>query len=206
MPMTPRIARRAWLQAAMPLRRSSERKLRSASSKTCHCASCAAPEASVSAERGALVLFLALLLWAPFPLGSNRAWAWTILEAGLFLCAALWTIGWMQRRHGSLAVVRAAWPAFALLAAWLAYLALHWTPLPAGLVRALSPQAAAVHALAGPYSAADGAWITFSVDPNASFVFWLKSCAWAIAFFLTLALAHTRERARLIAFLLVLSG
>src|SRR6185295_19586297 len=204
MPMTPRIARRAWLRAAMPRRRSSERKLRSASSKTCHCASCAAPEASVSAERGALVLFLALLLWAPFPLGSNRAWAWTILEAGLFLCAALWTIGWMQRRHGSLAVVRAAWPAFALLTAWLAYLALHWTPLPAGLVRALSPQAAAVHALAAPY--ADSAWITLSLDPNASFVFWLKSCAWAIAFFLTLALAHTRERARLIAFVLVLSG
>jgi putative inorganic carbon (HCO3(-)) transporter len=162
----------------------------------------------VSAERGALLLFLALLVWAPFPLGSNRAWAWTILEAGLFLCAALWVIGWMQRRHGSLAVVRAARPALVLLAAWLAYLALHWTPLPAGLVRLLSPQAAAVHALAAPYAAADGAgaWITLSLDPNASFVFWLKSCAWAVAFFLTLALANTRDRARLIAFVLVLSG
>lgn len=160
------------------------------------------------AELAALIVFLALLVWAPFPLGSNRAWAWTLLEAGLFLAAALWTIGWMQRRHGSLAVVRAAWPAFALLGAWLAYLALHWTPLPAGLVRALSPQAAAVHALAVPYAATHQAstWITLSIDPNASFIFWLKSCAYAIAFFLTLALAHTRERARLIALTLVLSG
>jgi len=160
------------------------------------------------AERGALVVFLALLVWAPFPLGSNRAWAWTVLEAGLFLAAALWTIGWMQRRNGSLAVPRAAWPAFALLGVWLAYLALHWTPLPAGLVRALSPQAAAVHALAAPYAASyeTSAWITLSIDPNASFIFWLKSCAYAIAFFLTLALAHTRERARLIAIVLVLSG
>ena len=160
------------------------------------------------AERCALALFLALLVWAPFPLGSNRAWAWTILESGLFLAAALWVIGWMQRRHGSLAVVRAAWPAFMLLGAWLAYLALHWTPLPAELVRVLSPQAAAVHALAAPYGASHdtGTWITLSLDPNASFVFWLKSCAWAIAFFLTLALAHTRERARLIALVLVLSG
>jgi O-antigen ligase len=156
------------------------------------------------AERGALAVFLALLVWAPFPLGSNRGWAWAILEAGLFLAAALWVIGWLQRRHGSLAVVRAAWPAFALLGAWLAYLALHWTPLPAGLVRALSPQAAAVHALAAPY--AEGAWITLSLEPNASFVFWLKSCAYAVAFFLTLALAHTRPRARLIALVLVLSG
>ena len=168
--------------------------------------------ASGGAERGSLGVFLALLVWAPFPLGSNRAWAWTILEAGLFLAAALWVIGWLQRRHGSLAVARAAWPAFALLGVWLAYLALHWTPLPANLVRALSPQSAAVHALAAPYGDpygdphAAGAWITLSLDPNASFVFWLKSCAYAVAFFLTLALTHTRERARLIALVLVLSG
>jgi len=158
----------------------------------------------MGAERGALVVFLALLVWAPFPLGSNRAWAWTILEAGIFVSAALWTIGWMRYRHGSLAVVRAARPAFALLGVWLAYLALHWIPLPADLVRALSPQSAAVHALAAPYIG--GHWITLSIDPNASLVFWLKSCAWATAFFLTLALAHTRERARLIALVLVLSG
>jgi len=158
----------------------------------------------VRAERGALAVFLVLLVWAPFPLGSNRAWAWAILEAGLFMAAALWTIGWMQQRHGSLVLLRAARPAFALLGAWLAYLALHWTPLPQGVVRALSPQAAAVHALAAPY--AGDAWITLSIDPNASLVFWLKSCAWATAFFLTLALAHTRERARLIALVLVLSG
>lgn len=158
----------------------------------------------MQAERAALAVLLALLVWAPFPLGSNRGWAWTILEVGLFLAAALWVLGWMQRRHGSLAVVRAAWPAFALLGVWLAYLALHWTPLPPELVRALSPQAAAMHALAAPY--AQSTWITLSIDPNASFVFWLKSCAWAIAFFLTLALANTRERARLIALVLVLSG
>jgi len=156
------------------------------------------------AERGALAVFLALLVWAPFPLGSNRAWAWTLLETGLFLSAALWTVGWMQRRNGSLAVVRAARPAFVLLFAWLCYLALHWTPLPPGLVRALSPQAAALHALAAPYGG--DAWITLSIDPNASFVFWLKSCAWAAAFFLTLALGNTRPRARLIALVLVLSG
>ena len=160
----------------------------------------------MSAERCALGVFLALLVWAPFPLGSNRAWAWTLLEAGLFLAAALWTVGWTQRRHGSLALVRAAWPAFTLLAVWLAYIALHWTPLPAGVVRALSPQAAAVHALAAPYASSTAAWITLSLDPNASFVFWLKSCAWTIAFFLTLALGNTRPRARLIAIVLVLSG
>src|SRR6185436_1554826 len=108
-------------------------------------------------------------------LGSNRAWAWTVLELGLFLAAGLWTLGWMQRRHGSLQLLRAARPAFALLGLWLAWLALQCIPLPAGLVRVLSPQAAALHALAAPY--AGDAWITLSVDPNASLVFWLKNCA-----------------------------
>jgi len=156
------------------------------------------------AERSALALFLALLVWAPLPLGSNRALAWTLLELGLYLATALWTIGWMQRRHGSLYLLRAAQPAFVLLSLWLAWLALQCIPLPAGIVRVLSPQAAALHALVGPY--AGGAWVTLSVDPNATLVFWLKSCAYTCAFFLTLALAHTRERAQLIGYTLVLSG
>jgi len=162
----------------------------------------------MTAERGALALFLVLLVWAPFPLGSNRAWAWTILELGLFLAAALWTLGWMQRRHGSLQLLRAARPAFVLLGLWLAWVALQIIPLPAGLVGLLSPQAAALHALAAPYTAPSGtnAWITLSIDPQATLAFWLKSCAYATAFFLTLALAHTPERAQLIAVTLVLSG
>jgi len=75
----------------------------------------------MTAERGALFIFLALLVWAPFPLGSNRAWAWTILELGLFLATALWTLGWMRGRHGSLQLLRAARPAFVLLGLWLAW-------------------------------------------------------------------------------------
>ncbi|MGH8765410.1 MAG: O-antigen ligase family protein, partial [Burkholderiales bacterium] len=156
------------------------------------------------AERCALALFLALIVWAPFPLGSNRIWAWTILEIGLFLAAALWVIGWMQRRHGSLALLRTARPAFVLLGAWLAYLALQWTPLPPALVHVLSPQATELQSLAAAYRG--DAWMTLSIQPNASFAFWLKSCAWTTAFFLALALAHTRERAQLIATTVVFAG
>lgn len=156
------------------------------------------------AVRAAFWLFAALLVWMPFPLGSNRPWAWTLLEIGLFAATGLWTAGWAFGRAGSLAVLRAAWPALALFAAWLAYLALHWMPLPAAWVAALSPKAAQIHGLAAAY--ADGRSITLSIDPNASFVYWLKSCAWFCAFFLALALANTRERARLLAFILVLAG
>jgi O-antigen ligase len=146
------------------------------------------------AFRAALYLFLALVLWAPWPLGSNRAWAWSILEVGLFLCAALWVIAWMRGEARSLGVLREAWPALAIFCAWLTYLTFHWIPLPGGWLKLLSPESAALGAT------------TISIDPNASFVFWLKSCAYAIAFALVLVLANTRERARMIAYTLVLSG
>lgn len=158
------------------------------------------------AVRAAFALFAALLVWAPFPLGSNRPWAWTLLELGLFAAAALWTVGWMLGQAGPLGVLRAAAPALGVFAAWLAYLMAHWIPLPAHWVAALSPEAAALHQLAAGYAPAGGARATLSVDPNASFVYWLKSCAYGVAFFLALAFAGTRGRARLLALMLVLSG
>jgi O-antigen ligase len=152
------------------------------------------------AVRAAFVLFAALLLWAPFPLGSNRPWAWTLLELGVFAAAALWTLGWMLGQAGPLGVLRAAAPALGVFAAWLLYLALHWLPMPISWVSVLSPQAGALHSLVGAEQA------TLSIDPHASFTYWLKSCAYAVAFFLALAFAGTRSRARLLAFILVLSG
>ena len=155
-------------------------------------------------SRAALALLAALLVWAPFPLGSNRPWAWSLLVAGLCAAFALWAIAWLRGRAGSMQVLRRARPALILFGLWLAYLALYWIELPASWVAALSPQAAALHALAAPYATDTHA--TLSVDPHASYVFWLKSCALGIAFFLVLALANTRERARLLALALVLSG
>lgn len=146
------------------------------------------------AARAALYLFLFLILWAPWPLGSNRPWAWSLLEAGIFVCAALCVLGWMRGESLSLAALRRARPALAVFLLWIAYLALHWVPLPASWVAALSPESAALGAG------------TLSIDANASFVFWLKSCAYATAFALVLVLASTRERARMIAYTLVLSA
>ena len=149
-------------------------------------------------------MFAALIVWAPVPLGSNRPWAWALLESGIFLVALLWLAGYARRETMPGPVLRASRPALALLALWLVYLLVQWLPMPAEWVRELSPQAAALHA--GADYLAPGRPVTLSIDPHASFVFWLKSCAWAVAFFLTLALGNTRPRARLIALVLVLSG
>ncbi len=98
--------------------------------------------------------------------------------------------------------LRRAWPAWALLAAWLAIQALHVVPLTAAWVAAISPESARVHAMAGDLGAAGGA-ITLSIDPQASRVSLLKSIAYAGVFFLALALVERRARVLVLARVLV---
>jgi len=155
-------------------------------------------------DRAAFWLLLALILWAPVPLGSNRPWAWAILEIGLFTAGLLWLAGYARRETRPSAAVRAAWPALALLGLWLLFLLLQWVPLPAQIVRFLSPRAADLHAAAN-YIAGERS-LTLSVDPHASFVFWLKHCAYAIAFAMTLLLVHGRTRLVLLCGVIVACG
>ena len=154
-------------------------------------------------ERVALCLLIGLILWAPFPLGSNRAWAWGLLEAGLFIAGICWLVGWRRNEFSVPETVAKTWPALALLAAWLVYLVFHWIPLPLAVVNLLSPRAASLYSQVAGF----GDPVAYlSVDPSASFMFWLKSCAYAMAFFLVLALCRDRGRLRLVASALVLSG
>ena len=157
-------------------------------------------------ERVALGLLIGLIVWAPFPLGSNRGWAWGLLEAGLFGAAICWVVAWLRGEIRTPGVLAETWPAFAVLGAWLAYLTLYWIPLPLAWVAVLSPEAGRLYELVSGAGAAGDPAAYLSVDPGASFSFWLKSCAYAAAFFLAMALCRTRERLRLVAYALVLSG
>jgi len=156
-------------------------------------------------DRTSFWLLCALVVWAPIPLGSNRPWAWSILEVGIFAAGLLWLAAWARRETAPNHVFRAAWPALAVLGLWLAYLLLQWLPMPAGVVRVLSPQAAALHAGAN-YLGDPNRLITLSIDPHATTVFWLKSCAYAVAFALTLLVVHGRRRLAWLCGAIVLSG
>jgi len=131
--------------------------------------------------------------------------AWAILEIGIFLAGLLWLAGYARREVAPGPAVRAALPALALLVLWLLLLLAQWTPLPAAVVRALSPQAAGLHA-AADYLGPPDRLITLSLDPHATFVFWLKSCAYALGFALTLLLVHRRQRLVWLCLAIVASG
>lgn len=148
--------------------------------------------------------YLALIVWAPIPLGSNRYWSWAVLELWIFALAIWWLAAFaMGRSHRSTAM-RSAWPALLLCCIWLAYVWAQLIPLPMELLAWLSPNAAQLHAAAawpGPAIAAP-----LTVDRADTLDGALKSTAYIAFFALTLALFERRSRVSMAANTLVVSG
>lgn len=141
---------------------------------------------------------VALLVWLPVPLGSNRPWAWMFMELAAYALCAGWFVAWAFDKVDVSEPLQRAWPAWIALIAWLGFETLHVLPMPRPLVSVLSPAAAAMHALAADAGAAPG-WLTLSIDPHASRVSVLKTAAYIAIFFLVLALANRRSRVRRLA-------
>jgi putative inorganic carbon (HCO3(-)) transporter len=138
-------------------------------------------------------VFLVLLAWVPIPLGSNRPWAWTLLEVTTFALVGAWVSLWAFGAVHVPDVVKRARPALIVLVAWLVLQALHFVPLPPTWVAALSPESARMHSSVGEIGIPRD-WMTLSIDPQASRVSFLKSVAYAGVFFLTLVLVSRRSR------------
>ena len=156
---------------------------------------------ATSADRKLFFLFLLLLVWAPIPLGSNRPWASAILEIGIFGIAIVWLWLYALGQTRLHTPFRNAWPAMLLFACWLLLLLLQLIPLPNGLIELISPAHTSLLLLEPPSGAR-----TLSLEPYASIGFMLKSCAYVLAFCLTLAFVRTRSRLRTIAFVILGSG
>lgn len=144
---------------------------------------------------------LALLVWLPLPLASNRVWAEAIFEIWIVLMALVWLLGWTKRVVTPGAAFSAARPMLWLLFLWLLYLALTLLPLPLSWRMVLSPESASMYSLAGT----DG-WAPLSVFPYEGFLYWMKSVAYALLFVLVLLLVNSKKRLVLLAYTLLLSG
>ena len=81
-----------------------------------------------SANRSLFVSYLALLLWAPIPLGSNRPWAWAILELWVFALAIWWLLDFARGKIRLSPALKGAWPALLCASLWLAYVLLQLLP------------------------------------------------------------------------------
>jgi hypothetical protein len=82
--------------------------------------------------------YLALLVLAPIPLGSNRPWAWALLELWVFILAIGWLFGYARGKHHRNAAFNKSWPALACGAVWLGYVWFQLVPLLPEVLKALS--------------------------------------------------------------------
>lgn len=148
---------------------------------------------------------LGLVVWVPLPLGSNRPWAWAILEIWVYLLAVLWLFALVRGRVALTPVFRFARVPLLLLALWIAYVGMQIVPLPISWLASISPEAARAHA-AAVFPGPAPAYATISVDPHVTAEGWLKSLAYALVFALVLLLARKRSRVKQLALALVLGG
>jgi len=160
------------------------------------------PDRPLAADRFLFGGLLALLVWLPLPLGSNRPWAWAIMQAWVFVLAALWLTGYARGKLSLTDAFRQARWVLLLLGLWLLYGLLQLVPLPLDWLHDLSPLAAQSY-LALESIGSDVTLAPITVDAHATTSAWLKGLAYVLVFALVLLLVNRRTRLRRLAQVLV---
>ncbi len=149
-------------------------------------------------ESAAFWLLVLTLAWAPFPLGSNRPWSWSLLSLLVALSWCLWLLSDGVSRVSGQMIRRLALPILFTLAA-LAWGCLQMMPgLSSGATSFLWMQAG--DALGRELSPA------LSLDPWRTGTEVMKLATYAMAAWLTLALCRHPQRAKRMLSLLITIG
>ncbi|MBF0582727.1 MAG: O-antigen ligase family protein [Magnetococcales bacterium] len=164
------------------------------------------PAADGPGHRWLLRGYLLLLFWAPLPLGSNRPWAWGLMESWVFLLLTVWLIQrWLRQPLQDPLQDAAVRPFRLVMLLWLlALLYPLWQtiPWPTSLLTMLSPTTVSVRQLVGVSPQAG----TISLDPHLTLVEWLKGISYLGIFWLTLVLPRTRQAVRQVTWVMLASG
>ena len=144
-------------------------------------------------EKALYWALLGLLVWLPVPLGSNRGWAWAVMEVTAFALLAAWLVLWALEKVRIGEPLRKAWPVFVLLGLYALHQAITTVPMPSAWVAFLSPESARLHGLTEILGIKRG-WITISIEPHMSRVALMKSLAYGAIFILFLAVVNNRSR------------
>jgi len=147
---------------------------------------------------------LAVIVWAPIPLGSNRAAAWALLAFCSLALALWWLAGAIRGKYSLPPIFQDAWPMLLCGLVWVGYVWLQLLPLPVAVLKFLSPEAARWY-LAAAAPDAPGA-VALTLDRYATLEAACKSTAYVAFFALSLALLNHRDRIRYAAYALIASG
>jgi putative inorganic carbon (HCO3(-)) transporter len=146
------------------------------------------------ANRILYAFYLLVLAWAPIPLGSNRVWAWSLLEAAVYLLVAaivfITVIGGRQFVNQSI-LNRNRW-IIALFGAHLAYLLIQCLPMPIELLALINPVKASWFQY--PALVSSPAYASLSASNHHSMVEFYKQLTYVLMLGMTLCLVDTKKR------------
>ena len=153
-------------------------------------------------EKSIFFLFLALLVWMPLPVGSNRVWFLAIAEIWLFvLTIGLIFIFWQGKLEISEAFKKAKIIHY-LFIAYLGFILLQLIPLPSFIVDLISPRRLVSFRLVSPA----GNWLSLSENHHESFMFLVESVFYYLVFVFALLLINSRERIKLLTWTIIYSA
>jgi O-antigen ligase len=157
------------------------------------------PDTRNPGENALFICFLAVLVWLPLPLGSNRPASESIMHITVALMMAGRLILYFRKHVSPTAAITAALPVLVPLALVMAWQWLQGVNLPPGWATSIH------HALGGvDPRPADAASISLSPRDSARAA--MNTLAYLQIFALTLLLVNRRERIRTLIFVLVVSG
>lgn len=164
------------------------------------------PTAELPGHRWLLRGYFLLLFYAPLPLGSNRPWAWGLMECWIFLLLTVWLlVRWLHQPlldPSKDPIIQPFRPAILLWLLAALYPLWQIIPWPGSLLALLSPTTIEVRQLVGISPQAG----TISLDPHLTLVEWLKGMAYLGIFWLTLVLPRTRKAIRQLIWVILASG
>ncbi|NQY88119.1 MAG: O-antigen ligase family protein [Colwellia sp.] len=144
--------------------------------------------------------FLMLIFWLPIPLGSNRPWAWSIIEIVAFSLLAFHLLLAAKNNENIWPRFSAYKPliiTFSIVQIWLL---MQIIPLPNSLLYSLSPN------LADIYSYYPSTFNTLSLDPSETKVSLFKGLSYLALMLLSILLVTSEKRLKQLLLVIILSG
>jgi len=146
-------------------------------------------------------LFLGLVFWLPIPLGSDRAWAWSLMELWVFLIAIIIFFISLKNKTPIPIAVHAAKPILFLLAATLLWTGIQIIPLPISVLDILSP-----HAAKFAMESSQANYASISLDPELTAKALLKGLAYFTIMIIMLILINNKQKIRWFAYTVLAAG
>jgi len=147
------------------------------------------------------ILFLALIFWLPLPLGSNRAWAWSIMEIWAFFLAFATLIQIYRHKISLPASIATGKPVLWLLALFLIWTGIQTIPLPHSVLQIIAPHTAQVLAASDQTG-----YASIALDPYLTAKSMLKGIAYISIMLLMLTLMDSHRKIRWFAYTVLAAG